>query len=114
MRNCLSCLISYGIACLALAWLTIGLVRLYQGLISPLLGPRCRFTPTCSTYAIEALKAHGFVKRVLVIRQTSIKMPTPLNEGGFEPRSTQSKKQRPEINNDGFSTYSPVLLLALV
>ena len=38
------------------------LLTRYQGLISPLIGPRCRFTPTCSTYAIEALKAHGFVK----------------------------------------------------
>ena len=35
------------------------LVRLYQLLISPLLGPSCRFTPTCSAYAAEALKRHG-------------------------------------------------------
>jgi len=38
----------------------IALVKLYQWMISPLLGStKCRFTPTCSQYAIEALKKHG-------------------------------------------------------
>ena len=35
------------------------LIRCYQLVISPLLGPRCRFTPTCSHYAIEAMTRHG-------------------------------------------------------
>ncbi len=34
-------------------------IKLYQILISPLLGPSCRFTPTCSQYAVEAIKKHG-------------------------------------------------------
>jgi putative membrane protein insertion efficiency factor len=38
------------------------LVRIYQVIISPWLGPKCRFTPTCSHYAIEALKKHGLFK----------------------------------------------------
>lgn len=37
----------------------IALVRLYQMLISPLLGSNCRFTPTCSAYSVEALQKHG-------------------------------------------------------
>lgn len=37
----------------------ITLVRLYQVLISPLLGSNCRFTPTCSAYSVEALQKHG-------------------------------------------------------
>lgn len=37
----------------------IALVRLYQVLISPLLGSNCRFTPTCSAYSVEALQKHG-------------------------------------------------------
>jgi putative membrane protein insertion efficiency factor len=37
----------------------IALVRLYQILISPLLGSNCRFTPTCSAYSVEALQKHG-------------------------------------------------------
>ncbi|MDE5900883.1 MAG: membrane protein insertion efficiency factor YidD [Muribaculaceae bacterium] len=37
-------------------------VRLYQLIISPMLPPSCRFTPTCSQYAVEALEKHGVVK----------------------------------------------------
>ena len=40
----------------------IGLIKLYQWFISPILGPKCRFTPTCSHYTIEALKKHGLFK----------------------------------------------------
>jgi putative membrane protein insertion efficiency factor len=40
----------------------IALIKLYQWIVSPLLGPKCRFTPTCSQYAIEALKKHGVFK----------------------------------------------------
>jgi putative membrane protein insertion efficiency factor len=44
------------------AWLAIGLVRLYQWTISPLLGPRCRFQPTCSTYFVESVVKYGVVR----------------------------------------------------
>lgn len=42
-----------------LTWSLRGLVRLYQLVISPALPPRCRFLPTCSDYAMEALATHG-------------------------------------------------------
>ena len=38
------------------------LIKFYQYVVSPVLGPKCRFTPTCSQYAIEALKKHGLLK----------------------------------------------------
>ena len=38
------------------------IIKIYQYLISPLLGNRCRFLPTCSEYFIEALKVHGLIK----------------------------------------------------
>ncbi len=41
-------------------------IRFYQKFISPLLGPRCRYTPTCSQYAYEAIQIHGFIKGVLL------------------------------------------------
>ncbi|WP_199118533.1 membrane protein insertion efficiency factor YidD [Pedobacter sp. ASV28] len=41
------------------SWLFLWLIRLYQLLLSPLLGASCRFTPTCSQYGIEAIKKHG-------------------------------------------------------
>ena len=37
------------------------LIKIYQFLISPILGKNCRFNPTCSNYALEALKKHGLV-----------------------------------------------------
>lgn len=38
------------------------LIKIYQLLISPLLPPACRYTPTCSQYAVEALRKHGLFK----------------------------------------------------
>ncbi|WP_082606120.1 membrane protein insertion efficiency factor YidD [Nocardioides sp. Root190] len=43
-------------------WLLIGFVRAYQLLISPLLAPSCRYYPSCSAYAVEALQVHGAFK----------------------------------------------------
>lgn len=45
-----------------LSKILILLVKFYQGAISPYKPPSCRFTPTCSQYAIEALRKHGAVK----------------------------------------------------
>jgi putative membrane protein insertion efficiency factor len=38
------------------------LVRVYQKVISPILGPKCRYAPTCSEYTVQALKKHGLIK----------------------------------------------------
>lgn len=46
----------------AFTWLFIGLIRVYQGAISPYLPPSCRYAPTCSQYGIEAIQKHGPVK----------------------------------------------------
>jgi putative membrane protein insertion efficiency factor len=40
----------------------IVLIKLYQWVISPMLGPKCRFTPTCSQYALQAFKKYGPLK----------------------------------------------------
>ena len=45
-----------------LAWLLLGLVGLYRIALSPALGQRCRFDPSCSSYAAEAVRAHGAVR----------------------------------------------------
>ncbi|GAB4131625.1 MAG: membrane protein insertion efficiency factor YidD [Bacteroidia bacterium] len=50
----------------------IGMIRFYQSAISPHFAPTCRFTPTCSSYGIEAIRKHGPVKGTwLVIRRIS-------------------------------------------
>ena len=45
-----------------LAKLMLGLIRFYRYAISPLIPPRCRYTPTCSQYALEAIQKYGAVK----------------------------------------------------
>ncbi|MFC3873776.1 membrane protein insertion efficiency factor YidD [Neisseria musculi] len=44
------------------AKLLLWLIRFYRYAVSPLIPPRCRFTPTCSQYALEAVKKHGALK----------------------------------------------------
>jgi putative membrane protein insertion efficiency factor len=59
-------------------------IRLYQRLISPVLGPHCRFAPTCSQYAVEALQAHGPLRGSwLAVRRIS--RCHPWNPGGHDP-----------------------------
>lgn len=64
--------------------LLLGLVRLYQYLISPLLGPRCRFHPSCSHYAIEAIERHGALRGSwLAMRRLG--RCHPWHPGGYDP-----------------------------
>jgi putative membrane protein insertion efficiency factor len=65
-------------------WFLTAIIRAYQRLISPLLGPRCRFHPSCSQYALEAIERHGPVKGGwLALRR--IARCHPLNPGGHDP-----------------------------
>lgn len=62
----------------------IFLIKIYQWVISPLMGPTCRYTPTCSHYAAEALKKHGVIKGMwLAIRQIS--RCHPWGGSGYDP-----------------------------
>jgi putative membrane protein insertion efficiency factor len=59
------------------------MIRLYQLLISPLLGPACRYTPTCSHYAAEAIELHG--ARGLLMAVWRLLRCHPFARGGFDP-----------------------------
>ena len=62
----------------------IGLIKLYQWIISPMIGPKCRFTPSCSHYAVEALKKYGLLKGLwLSIKRIS--RCHPWGGQGFDP-----------------------------
>ncbi|MBN2847091.1 MAG: membrane protein insertion efficiency factor YidD [Coriobacteriia bacterium] len=67
-----------------LARAVVVLIRLYQRLISPLLPPSCRFTPTCSVYAVTAIERYGILKGGwLALRRVG--RCHPWNPGGFDP-----------------------------
>ncbi|MDO4697555.1 MAG: membrane protein insertion efficiency factor YidD [Pasteurellaceae bacterium] len=67
-----------------IAYLLLGAVHFYRYAISPLLGPRCRFYPTCSQYALDAIRIHGGIKGGwLTIKR--ICRCHPLSEGGDDP-----------------------------
>lgn len=62
----------------------LGLIRFYQLAISPYLVPRCRFLPTCSEYAIEAIQKYGILKGgYLSIKR--IYRCHPFGGNGFDP-----------------------------
>ena len=62
----------------------IALIKIYQLIISPWIGPKCRFTPTCSHYATEALKKYGPFKGIwLAIKRIS--RCHPWGGSGYDP-----------------------------
>lgn len=67
-----------------LADLALGLIFIYQRLISPLLPPACRFRPTCSSYAAQAIRIHGFWRGSYLAAKRLLKCH-PLHPGGDDP-----------------------------
>jgi putative membrane protein insertion efficiency factor len=61
-----------------------GLVRAYQVLVAPVLPASCRFFPSCSAYALEALAKHGAVKGTWLTAHRVCRCH-PWNDGGFDP-----------------------------
>ncbi|WP_092218979.1 membrane protein insertion efficiency factor YidD [Desulforhopalus singaporensis] len=62
----------------------IGCIRAYKYLISPLLPPACRFTPTCSAYMIEAVEKHGVVRGAGYGLLRLLRCH-PFAKGGYDP-----------------------------
>jgi putative membrane protein insertion efficiency factor len=60
------------------------LIKLYQYLISPVLGPSCRFYPSCSEYAYHAFKRYGLAKGLLLAVKRLLRCH-PFNPGGVDP-----------------------------
>ena len=68
----------------AIMALLILLIRLYQVTLSPLLGPACRFEPTCSRYMVESLRKYGLLKG-LGRGLRRVARCHPWNPGGYDP-----------------------------
>ena len=68
----------------AAAWVLVQAIRGYRGFVSPLLPPSCRFYPSCSAYALEAVQAHGALRGAwLAVRRLS--RCHPFHAGGLDP-----------------------------
>ncbi len=65
-------------------WLPIKLIRVYQICISPYMGQNCRYTPTCSAYAIEALRKHGLLKGTCLAVWRILRC-SPWGGSGYDP-----------------------------
>jgi hypothetical protein len=62
----------------------VAIIRVYQRFLSPLLGPRCRYHPSCSEYAAQALQRHGILRGSLLASWRLLRC-NPWSHGGFDP-----------------------------
>ena len=81
----------------------IWLIGLYRKYISPLKSPCCRFTPTCSAYAIEAYTKRGFfIGTILTVWR--ILRCNPFSKGGYDPVPEKGLSNPKHRNSDGTDT----------
>jgi len=59
-------------------------IRLYRRFVSPLLGPRCRYHPSCSAYAVASIERHGILKGVRLAGWRLLRC-NPWSLGGYDP-----------------------------
>ena len=71
----------------------IKLIKVYQFLLSPLIGNSCRYLPTCSEYSIESLKTHGFFKGIFLSLKRILSCH-PWGSGGFDPVKKEMKVKK--------------------
>ena len=72
-------------------WAAVMVVRGYQRLVSPLLPASCRFAPTCSEYAAEAIAQHGLARGVGLAARRLLRCH-PFHPGGYDPPPVKRRK----------------------
>ena len=65
-------------------YVLMGIIRIYQLVVSPLLGPRCRFQPSCSCYAHTAIERYGVLRGSWLGAKRLFRCH-PFSEGGYDP-----------------------------
>jgi putative membrane protein insertion efficiency factor len=86
------------------------LVRFYQAAISPMRGPSCRYAPTCSEYAMEALSVHGALRGTWLAFRRLLRCH-PFHEGGYDP-VPDPKRRRAERMSHAAVSVAPVKAVA--
>ncbi|MCF3946826.1 membrane protein insertion efficiency factor YidD [Acidiphilium sp. AL] len=77
-----------------------GFVRAYQLALSPVLGGQCRFYPSCSAYAMDALATHGAVRGAALAARRILRCH-PWNDGGHDPVPPATTMSRDEMTRNG-------------
>jgi putative membrane protein insertion efficiency factor len=72
----------------AIDFVLIGLIRGYQYALSPMLGQRCKYYPSCSNYAIGAIREHGPIKGIGLASWRLLRC-NPFSNGGYDPVPTR-------------------------
>lgn len=69
-------------------------IRIYQKFISPLFPGCCRFTPTCSAYAVQAIEIHGVIRGLWLTLKRLLRCQ-PFCKGGYDPVPPKDLKNKP-------------------
>jgi putative membrane protein insertion efficiency factor len=88
-----------------LRWIVLGPIVLYQRLISPALPRRCKYEPTCSAYAVQAIREFGIL-RGLALGAWRLLRCNPWSHGGFDPVSDQRLFAQPQARADDWLRVS--------
>ena len=67
----------------------VALIRVYQRTLSPLLGPRCKYYPSCSEYAVQAIGRYGILRGTVLAAWRLLRC-NPFSHGGYDPVSEQT------------------------
>lgn len=73
------------------SWIMIAVIKVYQWTISPLLGPRCKYYPSCSNYGLQAVRRHGAVKG-LALAVWRVLRCNPWSHGGIDDVPAQGQR----------------------
>ena len=89
-----------------LSALLIAPIRLYQRLISPLLGPRCRYYPSCSNYAVQAIEELGPIRGTILAGWRLLRC-NPFSPGGFDQLSDRRLFRNAQTRSGHDHQHSP-------
>lgn len=83
----------------AIAWLLLAFLQAYKLFLSPFFGGACKYHPSCSNYAYQAIKRHGASRGLLLALKRLVRC-RPFVQGGFDPVPTKDELDRGRVRTD--------------